>query len=94
MNSGETQSSRPSDPASPRRDLQELLRTRARALAQAESFCLSEIQSRSGERGSPKRGRVKGLRHIAAGVAQARNLAFERGVLSPRRAAARLSENP
>jgi len=76
MNSGETRSSRPSNPASPRRDLQELVRTR------------------SGERGSPKRGRVMGLRHIAAGVAQARNLAFERGVLSPKRVAARLSENP
>jgi len=94
MNSGETRSSRPSDPASPRRDLQELVQTRTRALAQAESFCLSETQSRSGERGSPKRGRVKGLRHNAIGVAQARNLAFERGVLSLMRAATRLSENP
>jgi len=94
MNSGETRRSRSSDPVSPRRDLQKLIRTRVRALAQAESFCLSETQSRSGERGSPKRGRVRGLRHVAAWVAQARNLAFERGVLSPSRVAARLSENP
>jgi len=78
----------------PRQDLQELIRTRARALAQAKSFCLSETQSCSGERGSPKWGRVRGLRHVAAWVAQSRNLAFERGVLSPRRVAARLSENP
>ncbi|QCD83816.1 hypothetical protein DEO72_LG2g4163 [Vigna unguiculata] len=57
-NSGETRRSRPSDQASPRRDLQKQAQTCARALAQAESFRLSETPSRSGERGSPKRGRV------------------------------------
>ncbi|QCE04157.1 hypothetical protein DEO72_LG8g2190 [Vigna unguiculata] len=54
MNNGETRHSRPSDPASPRRDLQKHTQTRARALAQARSFRLSEISSRSGERSLPK----------------------------------------
>jgi len=58
MNSGKTRRSRPSDQASPRRDLQKQAQTRARALAQAESFRLSETSSRPSERGSPKRGRV------------------------------------
>jgi len=58
MNSGETRHSRPGDQASLRRDLQRQTQTRARALAQAESFRLGKTPSRSGERGSPKRGRV------------------------------------
>jgi len=58
MNSGETQRSRPSDPVSPRRDLQKQAQTRTRARAQAESFRLSKTPSHLGERGSPKRGRV------------------------------------
>jgi len=75
MNSGETRHSRPGDQASPRRNLQRQTPTRARALAQAESFRLSETPSRSGERGSPKRGRV-GFEVCAVGVAQARKSFF------------------
>jgi len=58
MNSGETRHSRLGDQTPPRRDLQRHTQTRARALVQAESFRLSKTPSRSGERGSPKRGRV------------------------------------
>ena len=93
MNSGETWHSRPGDPASPRRDWQKQTKTRARALAQAESFRLSETPSRSGEKGSPKRGRVGawGMCYMDSSSEEA---LFGQGVFSLRWVAARLSENP
>jgi len=84
MNSGETRRSRPSDHASPRRDLQKQAQTRTRALAQAKSFRLSETPSRPSERGLPKRGRV-GVWGMCCRRSSGNEALFRRGICSPRR---------
>jgi len=55
------------------------------------TLVLSEAQSRSGESHSPKRGGAKAL-ECCCGLAQARDLAVGREVVSLKRARTRLSE--